>query len=163
LSPPAHRACTGLPTKLTRRQWSSTTVLRSAPVFCNTESGCKPPDNHHLVGFSSRRRHQQTQQFQRLSLLARWLHQSVRRVVKMKKVLVLALTMAAALSAKDKDKVRMVEPVHSDAWYSIQNQNKMVKDVRHELIMLPYFGVFDDLGFTVNGGTVTLTGEVTRP
>jgi hyperosmotically inducible protein len=81
----------------------------------------------------------------------------------MKKVLVLALTLAAALSAKDKNKVRMVEPVHSDAWYSIQNQNQMVKQVRHELIMLPYFGVFDDIGFTVNGGTVTLLGEVTRP
>jgi hyperosmotically inducible protein len=29
--------------------------------------------------------------------------------------------------------------------------------------MLPYFGVFDDLGFNVNGGTVTLSGQVTRP
>ena len=29
--------------------------------------------------------------------------------------------------------------------------------------MLPYYGVFDDLGFNVNGGTVTLYGQVTRP
>ena len=35
--------------------------------------------------------------------------------------------------------------------------------VRHELLMLPYFSVFDDLSFRVDGGTVTLFGEVTRP
>jgi len=29
--------------------------------------------------------------------------------------------------------------------------------------MLPYYGVFDNLAFTVNGGTVTLLGQVTRP
>jgi hyperosmotically inducible protein len=29
--------------------------------------------------------------------------------------------------------------------------------------MLPYYGVFDDIGFNVNGGTVTLMGEVTKP
>ncbi|RPI12361.1 MAG: BON domain-containing protein [Acidobacteriales bacterium] len=37
------------------------------------------------------------------------------------------------------------------------------EQVRHELITLPYFGVFDDLSFQVNGNTVTLTGSVTRP
>jgi hyperosmotically inducible protein len=35
--------------------------------------------------------------------------------------------------------------------------------VRHELAMLPYFNVFDNLAFRVDGGTVTLFGEVTRP
>jgi hyperosmotically inducible protein len=29
--------------------------------------------------------------------------------------------------------------------------------------MLPYYGVFDDLGFQLNGGAVTLVGEATRP
>ena len=29
--------------------------------------------------------------------------------------------------------------------------------------MLPYYGVFDDLGFRVDGGTVTLLGEVVGP
>ncbi len=43
------------------------------------------------------------------------------------------------------------------------NESKIIKDVRHQLLMLPYYGVFDDLGFNVNGSTVTLTGEVTRP
>ncbi len=35
--------------------------------------------------------------------------------------------------------------------------------VQHELIMLPYYGVFDDIRFQVEGSTVTLTGEVRRP
>jgi hyperosmotically inducible protein len=36
--------------------------------------------------------------------------------------------------------------------------------VRHELVMLPYFNVFDDLSFRVeNDGTVTLFGAVTQP
>jgi osmotically-inducible protein OsmY len=35
--------------------------------------------------------------------------------------------------------------------------------VRHELVMLPYLNVFDDISFRVDGGTVTLFGEVTRP
>lgn len=35
--------------------------------------------------------------------------------------------------------------------------------VRHELVMLPFYTVYDDLNFQVNGDVVTLTGEVTRP
>jgi hyperosmotically inducible protein len=41
--------------------------------------------------------------------------------------------------------------------------NDVIRETRHRLLMLPYYGVFDDLGFSVNGGTVTLSGEVTRP
>jgi BON domain-containing protein len=43
------------------------------------------------------------------------------------------------------------------------DEGTLIKAVRHSLLMLPYFGVFDDLGFNVNGSTVTLTGQVTRP
>jgi hyperosmotically inducible periplasmic protein len=40
----------------------------------------------------------------------------------------------------------------------------LVKEVRHELLMLPYYGVFDWLQFEVRGdGNVVLRGEVTRP
>lgn len=36
--------------------------------------------------------------------------------------------------------------------------------VRHELVMQPYYSIFDDLEFSVdNGGVVTLSGAVTRP
>jgi hyperosmotically inducible periplasmic protein len=35
--------------------------------------------------------------------------------------------------------------------------------VRHELAMLPYYSVFDDLSFRVDGDKVTLFGEVAQP
>src|SRR5271157_1556233 len=35
--------------------------------------------------------------------------------------------------------------------------------VRHQLVMLPYFSVFDNLAYRVDGNTVTLYGEVVRP
>jgi len=37
------------------------------------------------------------------------------------------------------------------------------KQVRHELVTLPYYGVFDNLAYNVNGSTVTLYGQVVRP
>jgi hyperosmotically inducible protein len=40
----------------------------------------------------------------------------------------------------------------------------LVKEVRHELLMLPYYSVFDWLQFEVRGdGNVVLRGQVTRP
>ncbi len=35
--------------------------------------------------------------------------------------------------------------------------------VRHALLMLPYYGVFDNLEFRVEGDKVELTGQVSRP
>ena len=37
------------------------------------------------------------------------------------------------------------------------------KQVRHELVMLPYYNIFDSLSFRVDGGNVTLLGQVARP
>lgn len=42
-------------------------------------------------------------------------------------------------------------------------QIRIQREVRHELLMLPYLGVFDNIAFQVNGGTVTLMGQVVRP
>ena len=42
-------------------------------------------------------------------------------------------------------------------------QERIIKEVRHELLMLPYFGVFDNIAFKVDGNTVALFGQVTRP
>ncbi len=42
-------------------------------------------------------------------------------------------------------------------------QQRLEREVRHELVMLPYYNVFDNLAFRVNGYTVTLLGQVTRP
>ena len=40
---------------------------------------------------------------------------------------------------------------------------RITKEVRHELLMLPYLGVFDNLAYKVDGYNVTLLGQVTRP
>ena len=42
-------------------------------------------------------------------------------------------------------------------------QMRIQKEVRHELAMLPFFAVFDNIAFQVDGGTVTLSGQVTKP
>jgi hyperosmotically inducible protein len=40
---------------------------------------------------------------------------------------------------------------------------RFVREIRHELVMLPYYGVFDNLAYKVDGYNVTLMGQVTRP
>src|SRR3954453_9274532 len=53
---------------------------------------------------------------------------------------------------------------HTDPYTSGKtDESRLIREVRHELVMLPYYGVFDDLGFTAQGETVTLVGEVVRP
>ena len=44
-----------------------------------------------------------------------------------------------------------------------QTGKTLDEQVRHELLMLPYYSVFDQLSFQVEGNTVTLMGQVTRP
>jgi hyperosmotically inducible protein len=46
---------------------------------------------------------------------------------------------------------------------SARSQERITKEVRHELLMLPYFGVFDYIAFKVDGYNVTLIGSVVRP
>ena len=44
-----------------------------------------------------------------------------------------------------------------------RSNERIAKEVRHELLMLPYLGVFDNLAYKVDGYNVTLIGQVTRP
>jgi hyperosmotically inducible protein len=46
---------------------------------------------------------------------------------------------------------------------SAKAQERIQKEVRHELLMLPYYGVFDDITFKVEGYNVTLLGQVHWP
>jgi hyperosmotically inducible protein len=46
---------------------------------------------------------------------------------------------------------------------SAKAQERIVREVRHELLMLPYFGVFDNIAYKVDGYNVTLLGQVVRP
>lgn len=42
-------------------------------------------------------------------------------------------------------------------------EQNLIKEVRHQLVLLPYYSVFDNLSFRVQGGKVTLMGQVVRP
>lgn len=47
---------------------------------------------------------------------------------------------------------------------SQKGYDRIVHEVRHELVMLPFYGVFDNLAYKVDpDGTVTLIGQVARP
>ena len=41
--------------------------------------------------------------------------------------------------------------------------NRIEQQTRHELVMLPFYSVFDHFEFRVDGSTVTLMGKVSRP
>ena len=42
-------------------------------------------------------------------------------------------------------------------------REKLAKEVRHQLVMLPWYSVFDNLAYKVEGDKVILYGQVTRP
>lgn len=88
--------------------------------------------------------------------------QSPRSIVVLVVLLVVALeampqpTQSSAKDSKDKPRVQARRD-------PAQIQQRLAKEVRHELVMLPYYDVFDNLEFRVDGGHVVLTGQVVRP
>ena len=42
-------------------------------------------------------------------------------------------------------------------------QDWLAHEVRHQLVLLPFYSVFDNLEYKINGSEVTLLGQVTRP
>src|SRR6202163_2345723 len=74
-------------------------------------------------------------------------------------VLVAMLLTSAGTFAAKNDKKQ-----HDDAFMrGTPDESRIAQQVRHKLLMLPYYGVFDDLAFRVDGSTVTLLGAVTQP
>jgi hyperosmotically inducible periplasmic protein len=53
--------------------------------------------------------------------------------------------------------------VAQDRQISPKAVERIQKEVRHELVMLPYLDVFDNLAYKVDGYTVALFGQVTNP
>ena len=66
---------------------------------------------------------------------------------------ILAMPYSAASRPQDEKKQR------SEAKY----REKLYKEVRHQLVMLPWYSVFDNLAYQVEGDKVILYGQVTRP
>ncbi len=73
-----------------------------------------------------------------------------------------ALLPAQDSARNDRDRVRDPQAA-GQRQSSSRDRNRIIRQVRHELVMLPYYGVFDNLSYRVDGGTVTLLGQVTRP
>lgn len=74
----------------------------------------------------------------------------------MKRTLLVVLSMLALVSLGAGQDTPPQQP-------SAKSQERVVKEIRHELLMLPYFGVFDNIAFKVDGSNVTLLGQVVRP
>jgi hyperosmotically inducible protein len=70
--------------------------------------------------------------------------------------LITVLTMGSALTAATRLKSEPpVDPAQHQAW--------LTEQVRHKLAMIPWYSVFDNLAYQVDGDTVTLMGQVRRP
>lgn len=53
--------------------------------------------------------------------------------------------------------------LHGDPQPSPKAEDRIAREVRHELVTLPYYSVFDNFAYRVDGYTVTLLGQVTKP
>ena len=56
-----------------------------------------------------------------------------------------------------------VMPVAAKPTGEVEDVNKTVKKIRKELVMLPFYSVFDNLAFKYEDGKVVLYGQVSRP
>jgi len=81
------------------------------------------------------------------------------RGVRLGTVAVAVLTVATFGFSAQKDK----SADRSAGQPGARSEDRITREVRHELVMLPYYGVFDNLAYRVTGSTVTLLGQVTRP
>jgi hyperosmotically inducible protein len=70
-----------------------------------------------------------------------------------KKIVALAAMLAIATSAA------VAAPKATDQ----SGEQPVAEQVRHQLLKLPYSGIFDNLAYQVEGSTVTLYGQVLRP
>ncbi|HZI19914.1 MAG TPA: BON domain-containing protein [Pyrinomonadaceae bacterium] len=72
---------------------------------------------------------------------------------------VLSLAAAVMLAAA----TAAAAPASGTAEQPNQSYEQVARKVRKELVTLPYYGVFDNLAYKVEGDTVTLYGQVVRP
>jgi hyperosmotically inducible protein len=52
---------------------------------------------------------------------------------------------------------------HAQTEAKSRAEERIVKEVRHEILTLPFFGVFDNITYKVEGYKVTLMGQASRP
>ena len=72
-----------------------------------------------------------------------------------------SLLIPASFAAKGDKKE---DKKHQDAFVAgSADENRIAREVRHQLVTQPYYGVFDDLAYRVDGSTVTVSGATANP
>jgi len=78
--------------------------------------------------------------------------------------LLLVLLAPASQVATPQDSQNNMGSKAQAAAVSERGLERISQEVRHQLVLLPYYGVFDNLAYKVSpDGTVTLLGQVVRP
>src|SRR4051812_8512553 len=78
-------------------------------------------------------------------------------------VLILALGISSWASQASAQSLPASQAAQQRSQPSAAGIQRITREVRHELLMLPYMDVFDYMAFKVDGYDVTLLGQVTRP
>jgi hyperosmotically inducible periplasmic protein len=73
----------------------------------------------------------------------------MRRLLELSTITLLAAVLGLASQKKPHNDVFVAGP---------PEEPQLAREIRHELLMLPYYSIFDDLAFQLNGGVVTLEG-----
>ena len=83
----------------------------------------------------------------------------------MKRILLLSVVVVALVASESAfASPNPQQENRQTATLSQKGIDRIVKEVHHELVMLPFYGVFDNLAYRVDpDGTVTLLGQVSRP
>ncbi len=71
--------------------------------------------------------------------------------------------MCIALSASSSSAAAPVPDKNQSSSATGNPEAALAEQVRHQLVMLPWYSVFDNLQYTVQGNEVVLSGEVVRP
>jgi len=81
------------------------------------------------------------------------IYQGLRKVSRSVAVLALATLVIGAYTAN------AATTTHNQ----MTDEQRLSKQVRHALVTIPWYGVFDNLEYTMNGSEVTLSGQVVQP
>jgi hyperosmotically inducible protein len=76
---------------------------------------------------------------------------------------VFVFAMCTALSASSSSAAAPVPDKNQSSGAAGNSEAVLADQVRHQLVMLPWYSVFDNLQYTVQGNEVVLSGEVVRP
>jgi hyperosmotically inducible periplasmic protein len=72
---------------------------------------------------------------------------------------ILAATFFTSVPAMEAQTTPASKPASAEE----KSPTSLAREIHHQLLVLPYYSVFDNIDFTLRGRTVTLSGQVVRP